>query len=171
MNPFDSFHVGVISLFMSQGKYIYAGARLSVRTLSARPSVVHSTFTFFVTRYVFSILFSNLFPNFMCQGCGFFNCWSSIIGSLSYTGDRVSNIFEWNTMRLLVFSIFWSEISYGFLYYQYFGVKCYAVSGIFDILELNAMWILVFLIFWSEITCGFSWFHFTECKILLSIVV
>ena len=46
MNPFDSFHVGLIFLFMSQGKYIYARAHLSVCTSSARQSVVHSIFTF-----------------------------------------------------------------------------------------------------------------------------
>ena len=43
MNPFDSFHVELISLFMSQGKYLCA--RTSVRLYVKRPSAVHSIFT------------------------------------------------------------------------------------------------------------------------------
>ena len=44
---------------------------------------------------------------------------------------------------VIMFSIFWSEMACGFLYFQYFGVKCYVVSRIFNILELNAMRVLV----------------------------
>ena len=56
MNPFDSFHVGLLSLFMSQGKYLCARARLSIRTSRAHPSVVHSIFTFDPPNIVFIFL-------------------------------------------------------------------------------------------------------------------
>ena len=122
-------------------------------------------------RYVFSILFSNLFPNCMRQGCAFFNCWSLIIRLLSYTVSRIFNIFDWNAMQFLVFSIFWSENPCNFSHFQYFGVKCHAVSHIFNIFEWNAMRFLMLSIFWSEIPCGFSCFHYIDYKLLLSIVV
>ena len=81
----------------------------------------------------------------------------SIFWSEMPCGFSYFNIFEQNAMQFLIFSIFWSEMPCGFSYFQYFGVKSHAVFGEFNILEWNSM--------------RFLCFHFTKCELLLSIVV
>ena len=86
--------------------------------------------SFFVTRYVFLILilnlvkllrtFWNLLPKIeMLEWNPTFSLFQNF-GVKFHAVSRVFNILEWNAMRFLVFSIFWSEMPCGFFCFQLF---------------------------------------------------